>query len=201
MLQRLLGASAFFGALTFLAAGSAPARTAVTDGPAGRFDLDGSHTEVMFNVKHLGISNFYGRFDKVTGKVIVDADDPAESMIHLDIDAKSIDTNDAARDKHLRSADFFNVEEHASIVFDSETITAKDATHFEVAGTLEMHGAKKPVMAQVEQTGYGTVGQFGTRVGYEAKLTIKRSEFGMDYMPGGLGEEVEILISLEGVKK
>jgi len=200
MLMRLIAASSLFGAVAMAAAGAPAGADFREDAPDGAYSIDNSHTEVMFKVNHLGISNFYGRFNKVSGKVVVDSASPAESLITLTIDAASVDTNDAGRDKHLKSADFFNTEEFATIGFESEKVTATGEKTLDVEGTLEMHGVKKAVTAKVERTGFGTVGQFGTRIGYEARFIVKRSDFGMNYMPGLLGDEVEILVSLEGVK-
>jgi len=171
-----------------------------SDSPDGRYEIDPTHTIVMFKITHLGISNFYGRFNKLSGKLLVDAESPAESMISFSIDAASIDTNHADRDKHLRSPDFFNAAEHPRITFESESVAAKGGKQLEVTGTLSLHGVERKITVLVEQTGSGTVGQFGTRVGYEARFTIQRSDFKMDYMPELLGNDVEILISLEATR-
>ena len=171
------------------------------DKPNGRYEVDPVHTEVMFKILHQGVSNFYGRFNKTGGKLVLDADDPKESMISLTIDAASVDTNSPDRDKHLKSADFFNVAEHAKITFESEKVAVKDAKHFEVTGTFSMHGVEKEITVPVEMTGFGSFGAFGgTRVGYETKFKIKRSDYKMDYRTDVLADEVEILISLEAAR-
>lgn len=168
--------------------------------PDGRYDIDPVHSHAIFKVKHLGVSNFYGRFNKIGGKLLVDAADPGESLVQITIDAASVDTNDEARDTHLRSADFFNVEEHPTLSFTSEKVVAKGAGRLEVAGELEMHGVTRPLTVIVEQVGFGKDPRFGTRVGYEARFTIQRSDFGMDYVPDLLGDEVEVVFSLEGMR-
>lgn len=201
MLARLALATAFFGVLGLVGAAKAPASVARGDGPDGRFDIDPVHTSVLFKIKHAGVSNFYGRFNDVGGKVLVDADKPEESSIHLIIQAASIDTHSPEREKHLLSSDFFNAEQFKTIDFQSETVKPKGAGKLAISGTLELHGVKKSITFEAEQTGYVESGGFiGTRVGYEAKFTIKRSDFGMKYALDVLGDDVEILISLEGAK-
>jgi polyisoprenoid-binding protein YceI len=201
MLAKLASASIV---LALLALAPAPAQQGAgskADAPDGRFDVDAVHSSMVFKVKHAGIANFYGRFNKISGKLLIDADDPAESLIQLSIDAASVDTNNPDRDKHLRSPDFFNAPEHPEITFESEKVTPKGGSRFEVRGKLGLHGVEKDVTVQVEQTGFGALGGFlGTRVGYEARFTLKRSDFQMSYALDVLGDDVDVVISLEGTK-
>jgi polyisoprenoid-binding protein YceI len=197
MLARVVLASSLLGSLA-LAVPAAHQETAAA--PDGRFDIDPTHSQLLFKVRHLGVSNFWGRINKVGGKLLVDAEDPSASLVQVTIDAAGIDTNDENRDIHLRSADFFNVEEHPTLSFTSEKVVAKGPGKLEVSGELELHGVARPLTVLVEHVGFATDPRFGTRAGYETRFTIKRSDFGMDYMPELLGDEVEIVLSLEGVK-
>jgi polyisoprenoid-binding protein YceI len=177
---------------------------------SGRYDLDNVHTAVMFKIRHLGTSNSYGRFNQVRGSLIIDAEKPAESMVTLTIDVKSVDTNDEtgvpdeakdARDKHLRGADFFNVEEFPTIEFESTKIEPKEGGDLAITGDFTLHGVTKSLTTVAKFIGANSGVQFGSIVGYEAKLTIDRRDYGMDYAPEAIGTEVEVLISLEARKR
>lgn len=172
-------------------------------GPNGRYSIDPVHSTVIFKINHMGVSNFYGRFDDVSGMVMVDAENPAESVIKLTIPAAKVDTNNPDRDKHLRSADFFNADEFKTIEFDSTKIEAKGKDEFEVSGDLNLHGVKKSVTARVKQIGFADKTQMGARVGYETELKIKRSDFGMKFglEKGGVGDEVDLIVSVEAGKQ
>lgn len=206
MLARLTIAAALLAGLGALGvAASYPqaakdSKAPAADRPDGRYEIDPVHTALLFKINHVGVSNFYGRFNKVSGKLLIDADDPAESLINFKIDTASIDTNNKDRDSHLRNADFFNAEEFPAITFESETVKAIDATHFEVTGKLDLHGVQKTITVKAEQTGFGAHAIMGTLVGYEARFTIKRSEFGMGDHLESLGDEVEVILSLEAAR-
>ena len=207
MLPRFFIVTALIGAAGYAATANAPA-IAPQDGgkqsdvPGGRYDVDPVHSSVLFKIKHVGVSNFYGRFNKVSGKLVLDAEDPAESMISLSIDAKSIDTNDAKRDAHLRGPDFFNVEEKGfdTLTFESEKVTPKSATEFDVLGKFKLHGVGRTITVAATQVGAGAT-PMGTRVGYECRFTIKRTDYKMNYDTNALGDEVVIVVSVEAVRK
>jgi polyisoprenoid-binding protein YceI len=199
MLSRLLFASLVFGGIAAL---PFPAQQKGGGGPSGRFTIDPIHSTVIFKIRHVGVSNFYGRFNEVTGMIMVDADDPAESIVKFTIPTAKVDTNDPGRDKHLRGADFFNADEFKTIEFVSTKIEAKGKDAFELTGDLLLHGVTKPVTAHVQQIGFAEKTQMGARVGYEATLKVKRSDFGMKGFieNGALGDEVELIISVEAGK-
>ncbi len=213
-LTQLVLVTLSLGALGFAAGRSDPANPAdpaaqaaagakKAAGADGRFEIDPVHSVVMFKIKHVGVSNFYGRFNDVGGKLLVDGDKPEESLISLTIKVGSVDTNSADRDTHLKSPDFFNAEEFPTIEFESEKVTSKGAGKLEIAGKLKMHGVEKAITVQAEHTGFANVVMMGgVRVGYEAKFTVKRSDFGVGQnMPDILGDDVEVLVSIEGGKK
>ena len=205
MFSRMVFASALVG-MAALGLALAPAQDKkakpAEDAPNGKFDIDPVHSAAMFKISHMNVGRFYGRFNKVGGKVVIDAEKPEESIISLTIDVDSVDTNNPDRDKHLKSPDFFNAAEHPKMSFESEKVKAKDADHFEVTGTLTLHGVEKEITVPVERTGFGAFpAQFGgTRVGYETKFKIKRTDYGMDYRTDMVGDEVEIVISVEAAR-
>ncbi|MDJ0839614.1 MAG: YceI family protein [Acidobacteriota bacterium] len=165
------------------------------------FNVDGGHSSIVFSVKHNNIADFYGRFNKVDGTITYDAGNPTAGSFEITIDAGSVDTNSDRRDKHLRNADFFNAVQFPEVTFKSTSIKQKgDALH--VTGDFTMLGKTKPVTFEitVSDTAQGRGGT--TLRGFNAKTTIKRSEWGMTYGIGGsLGDEVTIIASLEGIHK
>ncbi len=210
MLAKLALAATALASLAAMPPPPATSTQAATPAASGRYDIDNVHTAVMFRIRHLGASNSYGRFNLVSGSLILDAETPSESMISLKIDAKSIDTNDEAgvedaakdaRDKHLRGPDFFNVEEFKTIEFESEKVVDKGAGKFEITGPLTMHGVTKNVTVIADYIGTSTGAQWGTVVGYEAKFTVKRADFGMNYLPDLLGSDIDVVISIEAKKR
>jgi polyisoprenoid-binding protein YceI len=158
--------------------------------------LDPAHTAVTFKISHLGLSWTHGRFNSVSGGLVLDG---GKASFVLDIKPESVDTGNAKRDEHLRSPDFFNVKQFPKISFKGDAVKAvKDG--YEVKGDLTLHGTTKPVTFLL---GGGRKAEFPKgkqRIGYSTELTIKRSEFGMDKMAEMIGDEVRIAISFEATK-
>lgn len=191
--QSALSALLLSGAL--LLGLAAPASAADT------YLVDGSHSSIVFRIRHLNVSWFYGRFNKVTGQFRVDEANPAGSSIQLEIDADSVDTANQRRDQHLKSPDFFNAVEFPKITFRSKQVRKADEGVFEVTGDLTLHGVTREVTVRAEHVGTGPGQRGEQRAGFEAVFTIKRSDFGMSFMQGPLGDEVRLVISLEGVRQ
>lgn len=168
--------------------------------PPGKYDLDPGHSVFLFKARHFGAGFTYGWFKDVSGSVVVDPD-PTKQSIELSIKTDSIESRDAKRDEHLRSPDFFNAAQFPTITFKSTKIEAGTAGTLAVTGDLTMHGVTKPVVAQVVALGTGTDPWKNVRVGYETKITVKRSDFDMKFMPDGIGNDIELTIGIEGAKK
>lgn len=166
---------------------------------ADSFKVDASHTAVLFRVKHLGFSYTHGRFNKVSGSFSAAAGAPSD--IKIEIDAASLDSNDPKRDKHLRSPDFFNVKQFPKITFQSKTVTAKEKGSFEIKGELFLHGVKKEITVTAKHVGEGKDPWGGYRTGYELSFVIKRSEYGMKFMVGGIGDDVSVTVGVEGIRE
>lgn len=181
----------------------APAPAAPIVAAEGAFKVDSVHSSVVYRVKHQDVAYFYGRFNKIEGSFAVDAADASKNSVEISIPVDSIDSANAGRDKHLKSQDFFSATEFPTITFKSKawkpTTKVDGEQAYEVVGDLTLLGKTKEVVAQVRHTGNGT-GRGGVPIaGIEAKFTIKRSDFGMNYMVGkGLGDEVTIMVGLEG---
>jgi polyisoprenoid-binding protein YceI len=168
---------------------------------AETFAVDTAHSSVVFGVKHMNVSNFYGRFNRMTGTFTLDDADAAGSAIEITIETESIDTANEKRDAHLKSADFFNSREFSKITFKSTKVESAGAEKFKVTGDLNLHGVTKSITVDVERTGKGSDGRGGVRCGIETRFTIKRSDYGMDYMLNGVGDEVSLIVSLEGIQQ
>lgn len=185
-------------ASTALAATAGTAASA--DAPAGTFQLDASHTSVVFKIQRIGGAPFYGRFDKSAGSITLDAD-VAKSSLEVNIPTDSINSNSSGRDRHLKSNDFFSAAEFPNLSFKSKSFKKLSDTTYEVAGELSLRGKTLPLTVKLTQTGTGPARGGGTQVGFESTFTIKRSDFGMTYLSQGLGDEVTVMLGLEGVQK
>ena len=182
-------------ALSLLGALSLPAAAADT------YNLDPAHTTATFRIKHLNVSYFYGRFDDISGAMVIDETDPTKDTVQITVKTDSVDTHNDKRDQHLKSPDFCNAAQFPEITFKSTSVVKKSDTTFSVTGDLTIHGVTKSVTADFERVGTGKDPWGGIRTGAEAVLTIKRSDYGMTFMQDGLGDDVKLFVSLEGVKK
>jgi polyisoprenoid-binding protein YceI len=186
----------YWTALAMMAlCGSLPAFAADT------YDIDPVHSAYLFKVKHLGVSYSYGRFNESSGTFALDAENPANNRIEIEVKTDSIDTDNKDRDKHLRSADFFNTAEYPTMTFTSTSFKKVDDNHFEVTGDLTIHGVTKSVSVTAELVGIAADPKGDTRAGLQTVITINRTEFGMDKMVGPVGAEVELTISVEGIRQ
>lgn len=173
---------------------------------ADTFAIDAGHSEVGFQVRHL-VSQTRGRFNDFAGTVNLDPKNLASSSVEFTIKATSIDTNVADRDKHLRSADFFDVEKYPEITFKSKSIKKASGDTYNVTGTLTMHGVSKEITLPVTYLGQAKDPWGNTRAGFEAETTLNRKDFGIVWNKavdnGGvlLGDDVKVNINLETVKK
>jgi len=169
---------------------------------ADTFSIDPAHSEVGFTIRHL-VSNVRGRFNEFSGKVNLDPKNLPSSSVDFHIKSTSIDTSVPDRDKHLRSADFFDVEKFPEITFKSESIKATGKDRFDVTGTLTLHGVSKKVTLPVTYLGQVKDPWGGTRAGFETVTTLNRKDFGIVWNKaldnGGvmLGEDVKVDINLE----
>ncbi len=187
---------AWIVSLLALASLTAPAVAA-----ADTFTIDPVHSTAMFKVNHLGVSNFYGRFIGLSGEYAFDAAEPAGSSFSVTVDAESVDTHNEKRDQHLKSPDFFNAKQFPVITMKSKTVKKTGEKTLRVTADLSLHGVTKEVAFDLTHVGAGKDPSGAYRTGFETQFTIKRSDYDMKFMPGALGDEVTILVSLEGVRK
>jgi len=169
----------------------------------GAYRVDAVHSSALFSAVHFGASRFYGRFNEVSGSIEFDPAKPTASKVTIEIDVASVDTHDTKRDQHLRGPDFFASKEFPTMSFTSKSVKVAHAAKddqplvLEVTGELELAGKKRPLTAMVTQVGSGS-GMGGTElVGFETKFSITRSDFGVDYMVGGISDNVDVILSVE----
>ncbi len=169
---------------------------------AGTYELDPGHSVALFRVKHFGVSYVHGRFNKVTGTMVLDPD-LGKTSVNIEVTADSVFTALKKRDDHLRSPDFLNSKQFPKITFTSESVRAAGEKKYEVSGELDLHGVKKPVKATFEHVGAAAhpMDPNAFLTGFEGTFTVKRSDFGMNYMQGGLGDEVVITVAVEAKRK
>jgi polyisoprenoid-binding protein YceI len=167
---------------------------------ADTFKIDPVHSSVVFSVMYLGVSNFYGRFNDVSGTVVLDKADPSKSSVELTIPVESVDTHNEKRDQVLRSPDFFNAKQFPVMAFKSKQVESSGDT-YKVTGDFTLHGVTKPLTLEIKKGGEGKGMEGEIRGGGETRFTIKRSDYGMNFMQGPLGDEINIVVSLNGIKQ
>ena len=190
--------------LTVVAAAAAiglrPAGSGAAESSAANYTLDAAHCAVVFRISHMGMSYTYGRFNDVSGRFAVDSSDTANSSFDCTIKTASIDTNHKKRDDHLRSPDFFDARQFPVMTFKTTGIHAH-GPKLHLTGDLSMHGVTRPIDFHMDKMGEGKDPWGKQRIGFSAAFKIKRSDFGMKQHLKMVGDEVELLISFEGVRE
>jgi polyisoprenoid-binding protein YceI len=171
------------------------------------WNIDAVHSVAEFKVKHMMISNVKGQFPTVTGMLTLDETDHINSRVEASIDAASINTREAQRDTHLKSADFFHVEKFPTLSFKSTRITRTDDGELAVAGDLTIRDITRNVVFTVDGPTPPAKDPWGnTRLGLSATTKINRKDFGLTWNAaletGGIlvGDEVTITLDLQFVK-
>lgn len=164
-------------------------------------DRKGAHAFIQFKIQHLGYSWLLGRFNQFDGHFSYDEKSPSEAKVMVDIDVSSIDSNHAERDKHLRGKDFLDVKNYPQAKFVSTSFTELENNKALLKGKLTLHGVTKEIKLEVEHIGHGPDPWGGYRRGFAAKTTLSLSDFNINYNLGPASREVELFISVEGIKK
>jgi polyisoprenoid-binding protein YceI len=177
--------------------------TAIPGYVLGTWDIDTTHSDVSFSVRHMMISKVRGRFNGVSGRLVTGAD-LLDSSVTAEIDVNSFDTGNEQRDEHVRSADFLHAAEFPTMTYRS-TGLRRDGDDLVVDGELTLHGITRQVPLTVELTGFGPDPYGGTRVGLSATTKINRKDFGIDTdlpLDGGgvvIGDTVQISLDIQAV--
>ena len=178
--------------------------TVATQTAVRTFQVDPAHSDVTFQVRHL-LTKVRGRFSDFEGAVEFDAADPTQSSVRFTIQAASIDTNQPMRDAHLRSADFFSVEEFPVLSFVSHAITPRGGDAFDVIGTLTIRGVSNTITLPVSYLGEVTDPFGNEKIAFEAETTIDRKDYGLTWnaaLETGwlmVGDQVKIAVSLQAI--
>ncbi|MBN8196906.1 YceI family protein [Thalassospira povalilytica] len=176
--------------------------TAFSAQAAESYKLDPTHTSVIFIVNHLGFSNFQGRFAGVSGELTLDRENPAASAAIITIDLNQVDSGVEALDNHMKTADFLNVEKFPTATFKSTSVELVGDNAAKITGDLTLLGETKPLVLDVTLTGEGDHPMTGDHVvGFGATGTVTRSEYGMNFLVPGVGDDVELQISSEFLKQ
>lgn len=172
-----------------------------------KWTIDPTHSEVLFKVKHLVISNVTGSFNVFEGAAETSADDFSDAKITFSANVDSIDTNQAQRDAHLKSADFFDVANFPKLEFTSSSFSKKGNREYILKGDLTLHGVTKPVELAVEYGGTAKDPYGQTKAGFEVTGKLNRSEYGLTWNAateaGGVvvSDEVKLLATVQVIKQ
>ena len=171
------------------------------------WNIDPVHSNAQFKVKHMMISNVKGEFTAVNGTLRLDDTDITRSQLEASIDASTINTRDPQRDAHLKSPDFFDVEQFPTLTFKSTRISKKGDDRYSVEGDLTIHGVTRKVVLEAEDVSAPAKDPWGnTRIGLSATARINRKDFGLTWNStletGGLlvGDEVAINLDVQFIK-
>lgn len=171
-----------------------------------KWALDASHSSVDFSVKHMMIANVKGTFKDFDAKIEADPTDLTTASIEFSIDTASVDTRNGDRDAHLRSGDFFDVENHPKMTFTATSISKKDEGEYDVTGDLTIKGTTKPQTFTVTFEGTGKDPWGNEKVGFGVEGSINRSDYGLTWNAaletGGVlvGDKVKISLDIQAAK-
>ncbi|HEV7526538.1 MAG TPA: YceI family protein [Acidimicrobiia bacterium] len=172
----------------------------------GSYALDQSHSHVSFSARHLMVTKVRGRFPVAAGRLEI-ADDPQQSSVVATIDVAAVESGDPKRDEHLRSADFFDTENHPTVTFSSTAVHDEGDGEFTLEGNLTVKDTTRPVTLKGEYLGSQVSPWGDTRVGFTAETEVNRKDWGLEWNmaleTGGVlvGEKVKLTIDAEWVKE
>ncbi|MFP5505312.1 MAG: YceI family protein [Gammaproteobacteria bacterium] len=185
-------------ALALAAALSLPALAPAAD---YAIDTEGAHAFIQFRIQHLGYSWLYGRFNEFEGNFTYDDKNPDANKVEVVIKTASLDSNHAERDKHLRSDDFLDVAKFPEARFVSSKYEDKGDGKAVLTGELTLHGVTRPVVIDVQRIGEGKDPWGGYRAGFQGSTTLKLADFGITRDLGPASQEVELILSVEGIRQ
>jgi len=184
-------------ASTLLTAAKAPNRVVASIPAATSYTVDTVHSAVIFSTTHLNTSRAYGRFNDIAGTFTVDMEKPENSKVDIQIKVESVDTAHGGRDDHLKGPDFFDVKQFPMATFTSTSVKKTADKKWSVTGPLSLHGVKKDVTIPLEFTGEGKGRNGEALIGFHGTFQIRRSDFGMKFMPDMLGDAIDLTVSVE----
>ncbi|WLQ11494.1 YceI family protein [Hahella aquimaris] len=164
-------------------------------------DTKNAHSFIQFKMSHLGYSWVLGRFNKFDGEFSYDEANPAAAKVEVNIDPSSVDTNHAERDKHIRSEDFLYVDEFPSAKFVSKKVVPEGDGKAKIIGDLTLRGVTKEVVLDAKHIAGGNDPWGGYREGFEGTTTFKLKDFGIPKSLGPTAEEIQLYMTVEGIRK
>jgi polyisoprenoid-binding protein YceI len=171
-----------------------------------KWALDPAHSSIDFSVRHMMIAKVKGSFNNFTATIEADPTDLTTANVEFNVDLASVDTRNEDRDNHLRSADFFDVENHPNMTFTSTSIVKKDEGEYELTGDLTLHGVTRSETFTVTYEGTGKDPWGNEKVGFNAEGKIKRSEYGLTWNAaletGGVlvGDEIKVALEIQAAR-
>lgn len=172
------------------------------DSGLSTWSIDADHTQVWFSVRHMMFATVKGQFPGVSGELKLNEADPAKTAVEVRIDAATIDTRSEQRDQHLRSADFFDVENHPQLTFVSRRVEPLGGSKYRITGDLTIRGTTREVVLNAEETGRGKDPWSQEKIGFTAETRIDRKDFGLTWNQaleaGGVLVSDEVKISIDG---
>lgn len=164
------------------------------------YSLDRGHSRVFFDVDHQGYSMMRGMFRDFDGSLMYDADDPSASTVSVNIDSASVDMYHDGLNDHLKNADFFDVETHPSLMFESTSVEDLGDGQLRVNGNLTLLGQSHPVTLDAVHNQMGQVRGGATKVGFSATGSLDRTAYGMNFGAGNLGTDIAFSIQIEATR-
>jgi polyisoprenoid-binding protein YceI len=181
---------------------STSAPTASTTTAQSTWRIDADHTQVWFSVRHMMFATVTGQFPGVSGEVKLNEQDLSKSSIDVQLDAATVDTRSEQRDAHLRSGDFFDVENHPQLTFVSRRVESVGGSKYRITGDLTIRGTTREVVLDAEETGRGTDPWGQEKLGFTASTAIDRKDFGLTWNQaleaGGVLVSDEVKITIDG---
>jgi polyisoprenoid-binding protein YceI len=165
------------------------------------YKIDPVHSEVSFKIRHL-LAKVSGRFTKFSGDIYMDNKDASKSTVNVSIEVASLNTDNEARDKHLKSPEFFGVEQYPTITFKSTSVKEVAKGKLEVTGDFTLHGVTKRITIPITNAGTQPGMKPGTVVAgfVDGAVTLNRNDYGIKTFPGALGDDVAISLNIEAGK-
>jgi polyisoprenoid-binding protein YceI len=173
---------------------------------SGDYQIDPAHSRLGFVARHAMVTKVRGQFTGFEGTIHADASDLPSSSVTLKIDVSTVNTGNEMRDQHLRTNDFFDIENHPTITFSSTSVEIEDAEHLNVTGELTIRGITKTVTIPLEFTGAARDAFGNDRIGFEGSLVVNRKDFGVNWNApleaGGVlvSEKVTLELDISAVK-
>lgn len=164
-------------------------------------DIKGAHAAINFSVSHLGYGWVVGRFNEFEGTISYDPARPAESKVDVTINTKSVDSNHAERDKHLRSGDFLDADKFPSATFKSTTFKAGEGKKAKLMGNLTLRGVTKPITIDLKMTAAGKDPWGGERIGFKGTTSLTMADYGIEFNLGPASKTIDLDLFIEGVKQ